>query len=77
MLTGFQASGSAGRELLECSAGEAEVLDLSSHYLGMATSSGFWITFLIWRDTRRDQRKRQFLLTTGSQTARNVSGAKF
>jgi metallo-beta-lactamase family protein len=34
ILTGFQASGSAGRELLECSAGGAEVLDLSSHYSG-------------------------------------------
>ena len=34
ILTGFQASGSAGKELLECSTGGAEVLDLSSHYSG-------------------------------------------
>jgi metallo-beta-lactamase family protein len=34
ILTGFQAAGSAGRELLEGSAGGAEVVNLSSHYSG-------------------------------------------
>lgn len=34
ILTGFQASGSAGRELLEGSADGAEVVNLSSHYSG-------------------------------------------